>query len=82
MVAMLDSRMPTVGTMCVAMVDMMFLGTGSHSLFPFFAGCTCLRGTNTACGIARSGLAAREKRIGPGNRRPTGWVINDPPEGA
>jgi hypothetical protein len=37
-VAMLDSRMPTVGTMCVAMVDMMLLGTGSHSLFPFSLG--------------------------------------------
>jgi hypothetical protein len=36
MVIMPDRRMPTVRTMRVAMVDMMLLGAGSHSLFPFF----------------------------------------------
>jgi hypothetical protein len=36
MVIMPDRRMPTVGTMHVAMVTMMLLGAGSHSLFPFF----------------------------------------------
>jgi hypothetical protein len=37
MVIMPDRRMPTVGTMHVAMVTMMLLlSAGSHSLFPFF----------------------------------------------
>jgi hypothetical protein len=36
MVIMPDRRMPTVRTMRVAVVDMMLLGAGSHSLFPFF----------------------------------------------
>ena len=35
MVVMSNRRMPTVGTMCVAMVAMMLLGAGSHSLLPF-----------------------------------------------
>jgi hypothetical protein len=36
MVIMPDRRMPTVATMRVAVLDMMLLGAGSHSLFPFF----------------------------------------------
>jgi hypothetical protein len=36
MIVMSDRGMLTVGTMCVAMVAMMLLGAGSHSLFPFF----------------------------------------------
>ena len=35
MVAMADRRMPTVGTMGVAMVAVMLLGAGRHSLFTF-----------------------------------------------
>jgi hypothetical protein len=35
MIIMPDCRMPTVGTMHVAMVNMMLLGAGSHSLFSF-----------------------------------------------
>jgi hypothetical protein len=34
MVVMADRRMPTVGAMRVAMVAMMLLGAGIHSLFP------------------------------------------------
>lgn len=36
MAVMPDRRMPAVGTMHVAMVAMMLLGAGRHSLFPFF----------------------------------------------
>jgi hypothetical protein len=35
MIVMADRRMPTVGTMRVAMLAMMLLDAGSHSVFPF-----------------------------------------------
>jgi hypothetical protein len=35
MIIVPDGRVPTVGTMHVAMVDMMLLGAGSHNLFSF-----------------------------------------------
>jgi hypothetical protein len=35
MIIVPDCRMPTVGTVHVAMVDMMLLGAGRHSLFSF-----------------------------------------------
>jgi hypothetical protein len=36
MVVMPDRRMPTVGTMRVAVIAVMLLGAGGHCLFPFF----------------------------------------------
>jgi hypothetical protein len=49
MTIMPDRRMPTVWTMHVAMVDMMFLCAGSHSLFSFL-----VLGSRETSGFGRS----------------------------
>jgi hypothetical protein len=49
MIIVPDRRMPAVATMHVAMVDMMLLGAGSHSLFPFL-----VLGSRETSGLWRS----------------------------
>ena len=49
MIVVPDRRMPAVATMHVAMVDMMLLGAGSHSVFPFL-----FLGSRETGGLGRS----------------------------
>jgi hypothetical protein len=56
MAFMADRRMPAVGAVLVAMIGMMFLGAGGHSVFPSSSAVRGIGGhcLSAACSIALS----------------------------